>query len=80
MELIDRVQLTEYIPTYGGGFFWHFQQYSVPTEFKTNNGSFGGYWVTINSEYAGKYETSVQWTINSCFTGSPIGGIPSLAG
>ena len=40
-----------------GSYIMRFSLFNVPVEYKTGKGSFGGYWVTLDAEYAGKVET-----------------------
>ncbi|PQE29387.1 hypothetical protein CJF32_00003137 [Rutstroemia sp. NJR-2017a WRK4] len=54
-----------------GGFIEKFEQLAstVPVPYKSGNGSFSGYWVTLESTYIFKNETAIRWSIYACETG-----------
>ncbi|KAF7907034.1 uncharacterized protein EAF01_004621 [Botrytis porri] len=70
---------TSYLPTKltdlkidsRGGFVEKFEQLAstVPVAYYSGNGSFSGYWVTLESTYIFKYETAIRWSIYACETG-----------
>lgn len=41
---------------------------TIPIEYHSGNGSFGGYWVTIESKSIFKYETAFRWSVYACET------------
>lgn len=43
-----------------------------PLEYAAGNGSFSGYWITFDAEYAAEYETALKWSVYACFTGHPF--------
>ncbi|CAD6589383.1 MAG: hypothetical protein ASARMPRED_004020 [Alectoria sarmentosa] len=49
------------------------QKYELlgPVEYPTGNGSFSGYWNTIEAESIFKYETAMVWSVYACSTGHP---------
>ncbi|CAF9938975.1 MAG: hypothetical protein HETSPECPRED_001443 [Heterodermia speciosa] len=55
-----------------GSYVMRFSLFNVPVEYKTGKGSFGGYWVTLDAEYAGKGETVVKWDVYACLTDTPF--------
>ncbi|KAK8909190.1 hypothetical protein QC760_001921 [Botrytis cinerea] len=54
-----------------GGFIEKFEQLSstIPVAYNSGNGSFSGYWVTLESTYIFKHETAIRWSIYACETG-----------
>ncbi|KAI3318442.1 hypothetical protein HD806DRAFT_549272 [Xylariaceae sp. AK1471] len=63
--------LYEYDVKRDGSFVQSFQQLpsTVPVEYHTNNGSFSGYWVTLEGTRIFEYETLIRWSIYACETG-----------
>ena len=55
-----------------GSYLARFSQYNVPVEYPSGNGSYSGYWITFDAEYAAEYETNLKWEIYACFTGHPF--------
>ncbi|TEY59439.1 hypothetical protein BOTCAL_0192g00020 [Botryotinia calthae] len=55
-----------------GGFIEKFEQLAstVPVAYNSGNGSFSGYWVTLESTYIFKHETAIRWSIYACETGN----------
>jgi hypothetical protein len=66
-------QLTKLRIDPDGSFIQKFEQLSstVPVEYRTGNGSFAGYWITIEAEAIFQYETAVVWSNYGCETGYP---------
>ncbi|PQE23433.1 hypothetical protein CJF30_00010515 [Rutstroemia sp. NJR-2017a BBW] len=54
-----------------GGFIEKFEQLAstVPVPYTSGNGSFSGYWVTLESTYIFQNETAIRWSIYACETG-----------
>lgn len=55
-----------------GSFIQRLQQFNVPVDYSSSNGSFAGFWATLESDYASQYETAIKWRVNACFTGRPL--------
>jgi hypothetical protein len=55
-----------------GSYIARFSQFNTPIEYDSGNGSFSGYWITFDAEYAAKYETTLKWSVYACFTGHPF--------
>ena len=68
-------QLTELRSYPSGSFIEKFEQLpsTVPVEYSSGNGSFSGYWVTLDSKSIFEYETAIVWSIYACSTGNPMG-------
>jgi hypothetical protein len=64
-------QLLEYKVKSDGSFIQRFEQLksTIPLEYHTGNGSFSGYWVTLQAKAVFRYETVVDWSIYACETG-----------
>jgi len=64
-------QLTTLRSTPDGSYVEKFEQLpsTVPVEYHSGNGSFGGYWVTLESKSIFQYETAFRWSIYACETG-----------
>lgn len=64
-------QLTTYKTNSTGSFTQAFEQLpsTVPVEYPAGNGSFSGYWVTLESTAIFEYETAIRWSIYACETG-----------
>ena len=67
-----RHQLDSFQTRPDGSYLARISQFNTPVEYGTKNGSFAGYWITFDAEYAAPYETVVKWSIYTCFTGNPI--------
>ena len=67
------LQLTELKSSPSGSYIQKFEQLasSLPIEYSSGNGSFGGYWVTLEAQSVFQNETSVAWSIYACQTGHP---------
>jgi hypothetical protein len=63
--------LTELRISKDGSFIEKFEQLpsTVPVEYSSGNGSFSGYWVTLESQSIFQYETAIRWSIYACETG-----------
>ena len=72
-------QLTDLKSTPDGSFIQKFELLPslVPIEYHAGNGSFGGYWVTLESKSVFQYETLIQWSVYACETGHPQGRFAS---
>ena len=68
------IQLTKQKYDSKGGFIQRFEQLgsTVPVEYSAHNGSFSGYWITIQADYIFGVATSVTWSAYACTTGHPI--------
>ena len=44
----------------------------MPIQYAAGNGSFSGYWIVFDAEYASEYDTALKWTNYACFTGTPF--------
>ncbi|MCJ1348075.1 hypothetical protein MMC31_006306 [Peltigera leucophlebia] len=55
-----------------GSYISRFSQFKVPVEYTIGKGSFSGYWITFEAQYAAEYETALTWTIYGCSTGFPF--------
>lgn len=64
-------QLIAYSSQPDGGFLQRFTLVD-PIEYNSHNGSFAGYWVTLQTGYWGGNETLVKFDAYACFTGHPI--------
>ncbi|KAL2046767.1 hypothetical protein ABVK25_011555 [Lepraria finkii] len=66
-------KLTELGSNPSGSFIEKFEQLpsTVPVEYISGNGSFSGYWVTLESKFIFQYETAIVWSIYACSTGHP---------
>ncbi|PSR84011.1 hypothetical protein BD289DRAFT_434888 [Coniella lustricola] len=64
-------KLIEYEIESDGSFIQRFEQLSstIPLKYHTGNGSFSGYWVTLQGKYIFEAETLVVWSIYACETG-----------
>ena len=74
--LIDlHKQLTDLKSEPDGSFIQKFELLPslVPIKYHAGNGSFGGYWVTLESKSVFEYETALQWSVYACETGHPQG-------
>ena len=65
-------QLTKFQSDPSGSFIQKFELVG-PVEFTAGNGSFGGYWITLESEAVFQYETAIVWSAYGCSTGHPQG-------
>ena len=67
-------QLTFFHTDPSGSFKWKFEQapFNVPVEYRTGNGSFSGYWATMETQRVFQNETSIVWTAYLCATGHPL--------
>jgi hypothetical protein len=63
--------LTELRISRDSSFIEKFEQLpsTVPVEYSSGNGSFSGYWVTLESQSIFQYETAIRWSIYACETG-----------
>ncbi|KAI0876194.1 hypothetical protein GGS24DRAFT_514340 [Hypoxylon argillaceum] len=63
--------LYEYEVKHDGSFVQSFEQLpsTVPVEYHSNNGSFSGYWVTLEGTRIFEYETLIRWSVYACETG-----------
>ena len=66
-------QLTELKFKPDGSFIQKFELLpsSVPVEYDSRNGSFSGWWVTLESKHIFQYETAIRWSVYACETGHP---------
>ena len=77
--LIGAYNITELVTEFGtddrGSFVQKFEQLdeTVPLEYRSGNGSFSGYWITLIGQYVFKYETALEWSVYACETGYPRG-------
>ncbi|KAL8785989.1 MAG: hypothetical protein Q9195_008400, partial [Heterodermia aff. obscurata] len=56
-----------------GSYIMRFSLFNVPVAYKKGKeGSFAGYWVTLDAQWAGKWETVVRWDVSACLTGTPF--------
>lgn len=64
-----------------GSFIQKFEQLSstVPLEYTSGDGFFGGYWVTLESKSIFQYETAIVFSVYACQTGHPMSMCISLA-
>jgi len=64
-------KLIEYKVKPDGSFVQRFEQLesTIPLEYHTNNGSFSGYWITLEATAIFKYETLISWHNYACETG-----------
>ena len=67
-------ELTLFHTSPSGSFIWKLEQApsSTPTEYRTGNGSFSGYWATMKSDAVFQNETSIVWSVYLCATGHPL--------
>lgn len=68
-DMHDQLDSFQALPD--GSYVARFSQFNTPIEYGTGNGSFSGYWITFDAEYAAEYETALTWSIYACFTGFP---------
>ncbi|KAI1075198.1 hypothetical protein F5B20DRAFT_561053 [Whalleya microplaca] len=63
--------LTEYHVDIDGSFLQKFEQLpsTVPVKYKSGNGSFSGYWVSIEGTSIFQNETRITWSDYACDTG-----------
>ncbi|MCJ1291610.1 hypothetical protein MMC34_003155 [Xylographa carneopallida] len=58
--------------TYPDGGFKQRFILAKPIEYQSGNGSFAGYWVTLEARYLTDVETTILWGAYACFTGHPL--------
>lgn len=70
---VFKEELTQLTSTPNGSFTMKFQMLpsTIPLEFASKNGSFAGYWVTLDSDSVFQHETSLVWSVYACSTGHP---------
>ncbi|MCJ1318614.1 hypothetical protein MMC15_003944 [Xylographa vitiligo] len=64
-------ELIEFATYPDGGFVQRFTL-AKPIEYQSGNGSFAGYWVTLEARYLTDVETTILWGAYACFTGHPL--------
>jgi hypothetical protein len=77
-------QLDDFQTAPDGSYIARFSQFNPPLKYADGSGSFSGYWITFDAEYAAEYETVLKWTVYACLTGHPfdyrLGHSKALAG